>query len=123
MIRSSFLLEPDGPGVLRRLLLRLSGDADAVERGSLDAWRRALAHPVSLHVDLADLGFVGAAFLDFLVGLTLDVEAGGGRLTLGPIPPRVSRLFVVCGLDARFAPLVAEATRPALPEAAPASER
>jgi anti-anti-sigma regulatory factor len=123
LLQSSFTLEPEGPGAPRRVLLRLSGDADLRQRDALDGWRRGLAHPVDVHVDLADLAFAGAAFLGWLVRLADDVQGGGGRLTLGPVPARLGKLLVVCGLDARFAALLREGVRRVRRDAAPSSER
>jgi anti-anti-sigma factor len=88
----------------REVLVRLVGDADAVALSGLDALRRSLPDGADVHLDVGELGFVGAAFLGFLAGLAREVTHAGGRLTLGSASPHLARLLSLCGMTPPIAP-------------------
>lgn len=48
-------------------------------------------------VDVSGVDFAGAACVNVLVAIHQRLGAAGRRLRLGQVPPRLSRLFALCG--------------------------
>lgn len=69
---------------------------------ALDRCARAAARAERVHLDLADLGFVGTFFAGRLLNLAALLETTGTPLTLGPPARRLTRLLVALDLEDRF---------------------
>jgi anti-anti-sigma regulatory factor len=99
----SLLLRDAGPDDAAPLLLvRLAGDVDPPDAPALDRCARAAARAERVHLDLADLGFVGTFFAAWLLDLAARLEAAGAALTLGAPARRLTRLLVALDLTDRF---------------------
>ena len=73
----SLLLLDAVPGEGPRLVVRLAGDVDPPDAPALARLERAALRSGAVHLDLADLGFVGAYFAGWLLDLAARLEARG----------------------------------------------
>ena len=101
MTHSLSTLVPDEPGAPTATVLHLGLDVDAVDTPALERLLSRLDGEW-VHLDLTRLGHTGAAFVDGLLRLARRVDGRGARLTLGPLPPLLARVFVLLGLEERF---------------------
>src|SRR5262245_10483141 len=101
MVLSLATLVLDEPGSPTVAVARIGGDVDVSDHPAL---ARLFARLVGgdAHLDLGDLGFAGAFFVDRLVRLARVADARGDRLTVGPVPASLARLLVLLGLEDRF---------------------
>jgi anti-anti-sigma factor len=81
--------------------LPVSGEVDLASIGDLIAAARAClaAAPSVLEVDLAEVTFIDSSGLGALVRIRNEAVERGVQLVLVHLPPAVTRLFEVSGLD------------------------
>jgi anti-anti-sigma factor len=113
------LHRPDGAAD-SALLLRLSGDVDPPDAPALERCVRAALHAPAVHLDLADLGFVGTFFASWLLETARRLEDAGVLLSLRAPNRRLTRLLVRLDLADRF-DLLADAPSPTPPSPTRAS--
>lgn len=84
------------------LVVRLSGDVDPPDAAALDRCARTALLAPAVHLDLADLAFVGAFFTAWLLELAARLEDAGIPLSLRAPSRRLTRLLVRLDLSDRF---------------------
>jgi anti-anti-sigma factor len=98
-------LPPDSPRAFRASVelaadgvahVAVSGEIDYVTAPRLDETLRWATDRSTGDV-VVDLTFAGADCVDVLVAIHDRLAREGRRLHLGDVPPRVSRLFTLCG--------------------------
>lgn len=84
-----------------KLTFALSGDIDA---GNADEFFEIVATayentPADLYFDCAELAFIDSTTLGTFVKILKKVKADGRVMTLGGLPPKIKKLFLICSLD------------------------
>ncbi|WP_063780841.1 STAS domain-containing protein [Nonomuraea sp. SBT364] len=89
-----------------RVTVEVAGELDIATTPLLRArLREAVARgPGEVVLDLRGLTFADAAGLGALVAARLHAEAGGSSLVLAEVPPSLTRLLRITGLDAHLTP-------------------
>lgn len=82
--------------------LWLSGDVDLADSEALEILGRDIQTLTDLHVDLGEVGYLGAALMSWLLSVRQALASHGGRLTLGRLTPRASSVLTLCGLAGCF---------------------
>jgi len=82
--------------------LEIRGELDLSTSPQLDdALRHELGGGRSVIVDLSQVTFIDSTALNTLIGALRSCESNGGSLAVSPsLPPQVTRVFEVTGLDA-----------------------
>ena len=83
------------------LCIALSGDIDA---GNADEFYGIVATayestPADLYFDCEQLAFIDSTTLGTFVKILKKVKAEGHGMTLGGLPPKIKKLFLICSLD------------------------
>ena len=84
-----------------KLTFALSGDIDA---GNADEFYGIVATaydatPADLYFDCEKLAFIDSTTLGIFVKILKKVKADGRVMTLGALPPKIKKLFLICSLD------------------------
>ncbi len=94
--------QADGAGAADRLL-RLSGELDMNSARQLRQVFAGIDAPERVLVDLSALTFCDSSGLSALLAGHKKLEAQGGRLVLGAVPPRIRSILELTGLAEVFA--------------------
>lgn len=82
--------------------LWLSGDVDLADSAALGILGRDVETLTSLHVDLGEVSYVGAALLSWLLATRDALSSHGGRLTIGRLTSRTLHVLTLGGLQRCF---------------------